>query len=422
MELKRVVVTGMGAVTPLGLSADETWKNMLAGVSGAAPITHFNPEKFKSQFACEVKGFNAEDFGMDRKEARKMDRYCQLAVAAAKMAIENSGLDLESVNKNRVGVVYGVGIGGIKTFEEEIRGYEKSAATIGPHFGPFFIPKMIADIAAGHISILYGFHGPNYVTTSACASSTHALADAFNLIRLGKADVIVSGGAEAAITEGGVGGFNAMKAISTRNDEPEKASRPFSASRDGFVMGEGSGCLVLEELEHAKARGAHIYAEFAGEGMSADAHHITASHPEGLGAKLVMQSALEDAGMNADDIDYINVHGTSTHVGDISEAKAIKEVFGEWAYKLNISSTKSMTGHLLGAAGAVEAMASVMAVENDIIPPTINHEDDDRDPEIDYDLNFTFNKAQKRTVRAALSNTFGFGGHNACVIFKKYVP
>jgi len=421
MELKRVVVTGLGAVTPLGLSADETWKNMLAGVSGAAPITGFNPEKFKAQFACEVKGFNGEDFGIDRKEARKMDRYCQMAIAAAQMAIEDSGLNLEAVNKNRVGVVYGVGIGGIKTFEEEIRGYERCAETVGPKFGPFFIPKMIADIAAGHISIMYGFHGPNYVTTSACASSTNALADAFNLIRLGKADMIVSGGAEAAITEGGVGGFTAMKALSTRNDEPEKASRPFSASRDGFVMGEGAGCLILEELEHAKARGARIYAEFAGEGMSADAHHITASHPEGLGAKLVMQNALEDAGMKPEDIDYINVHGTSTHVGDISEAKAIKEVFGDWAYKLNISSTKSMTGHLLGAAGAVEALASVLAVQNDMIPPTINHEDDDRDPEIDYDLNFTFNKAQQRTVRAALSNTFGFGGHNACVIFKKYV-
>ena len=420
MELKRVVVTGLGAVTPLGLSADETWKNLLAGVSGAAPITLFNPEKFKAQFACEVKGFNPEDFGIDRKEARKMDRYCQFAIAAAKMAIEDSAMDLETVDKNRVGVVYGVGIGGIKTFEEEIRNYEKNGELLGPKFGPFFIPKMIADIAAGHISILYGFHGPNYVTTSACASSTNALADAYNLIRLGKADIIVSGGAEAAITEGGVGGFTAMKALSTRNDEPEKASRPFSASRDGFIMGEGAGCLVLEELEHAKARGAKIYAEFAGEGMSADAHHITASHPEGLGAKLVMQNALEDAGMQPEDIDYINVHGTSTHVGDISEAKAIKDVFGDWAYKLNISSTKSMTGHLLGAAGAVEAMASVLAVKNDIIPPTINHDDDDRDPEIDYDLNFTFNKAQQRTVRAALSNTFGFGGHNACVIFKKY--
>ncbi len=420
MELKRVVVTGLGAITPLGNNVEETWKNLLAGKSGAAPITHFNAEKFKAQFACEVKGFNPEDFGIDRKEARKMDLYTQFAIAAAREAIEDSQVNLDTIDKNRVGVVYGVGIGGIKTFEEEISAYARTGAEIGPKFGPFFIPKMIADIAAGHISILYGFHGPNYVTTSACASSTNALADAFNLIRLGKADMIVSGGAEAAITEGGVGGFTAMKALSTRNDEPEKASRPFSASRDGFVMGEGSGCLILEELEHAKARGAKIYAEMVGEGMSADAHHITASHPEGLGAKLVMQNALDDAGMKPEDIDYINVHGTSTHVGDISEAKAIKEVFGEHAYKLNISSTKSMTGHLLGAAGAVEALASVLVVKNDIVPPTINHEDEDRDEEIDYDLNFTFNKAQQRPVRAALSNTFGFGGHNACVIFKKY--
>ncbi len=420
MELKRVVVTGLGAITPLGNNVEETWKNLLAGKSGAAPITHFNAEKFKAQFACEVKGFNPEDFGIDRKEARKMDLYTQFAIAAAREAIEDSQVNLDTIDKNRVGVVYGVGIGGIKTFEEEISAYARTGAEIGPKFGPFFIPKMIADIAAGHISIMYGFHGPNYVTTSACASSTNALADAFNLIRLGKADMIVSGGAEAAITEGGVGGFTAMKALSTRNDEPEKASRPFSASRDGFVMGEGSGCLILEELEHAKARGAKIYAEMVGEGMSADAHHITASHPEGLGAKLVMQNALDDAGMKPEDIDYINVHGTSTHVGDISEAKAIKEVFGEHAYKLNISSTKSMTGHLLGAAGAVEALASVLVVKNDIVPPTINHEDEDRDEEIDYDLNFTFNKAQQRPVRAALSNTFGFGGHNACVIFKKY--
>ena len=420
MELKRVVVTGLGAITPLGNTVEETWKNLVAGKSGAGPITHFNAEKFKTQFACEVKGFNPEEQGLDRKEARKMDLYTQFAIAAARQAIEDSQVDLDAIDKNRVGVVYGVGIGGIKTFEEEISAYARTGAEIGPKFGPFFIPKMIADIAAGHISIMYGFHGPNYVTTSACASSTNALADAFNLIRLGKADMIVSGGAEAAITEGGVGGFTAMKALSTRNDEPEKASRPFSASRDGFVMGEGSGCLILEELEHAKARGAKIYAEMVGEGMSADAHHITASHPEGLGAILVMQNALEDAGMKPEDIDYINVHGTSTHVGDISEAKAIKEVFGEQAYKLNISSTKSMTGHLLGAAGAVEALASVLAVKNDLVPPTINHDDADRDEEIDYDLNFTFNKAQQRTVRAALSNTFGFGGHNACVIFKKY--
>ena len=419
MELKRVVVTGIGAITPLGNSAEETWKNMVAGVSGAGPITYFDASLFKTHFACEVKGFNANDF-IDRKEARKMDLYTQYAIAAAKMAVEDSKVDLDTLDKNNVGVVFGVGIGGIHTFEEEAGAYAVSGAELGPKYSPFFIPKMIADIASGHISIMYGFHGPNYTTTSACASSTNALADAFNLIRLGKASMILSGGAEAAIWPAGVGGFNAMKALSTRNDDPTHASRPFSASRDGFVMGEGAGCLILEELEHAKARGAKIYVEMAGAGMSADAYHITASHPEGLGAKLVMERALEDAGMTPEDIDYINVHGTSTHVGDISEAKAIKELFGEHAYKLNISSTKSMTGHLLGAAGAVEAMASVMAVNQDIVPPTINHEEDDKDEEIDYDLNFTFNKAQQRTVRAALSNTFGFGGHNACVIFKKY--
>ncbi len=420
MELKRVVVTGLGAITPLGNNVEETWKNLIAGVSGAAPITHFDTSKFKTQFACEVKGFKAEDFGIDRKEARKMDPYCQYAMVAAKEAIADSAMDLDTIDKDEIGVIFGVGIGGIQTFEEEIGAYGRTGAELGPKFGPFFIPKMISDIAAGQISIQYGFHGPNFATTSACASSTNALADAFNLIRLGKAKAIVAGGAEAAITPGGVGGFNAMKAISTRNDSPATASRPFSASRDGFVMGEGSACLILEELEHALARGAKIYAEMVGEGMSADAHHITASHPEGLGAKLVMSRALEDAGMKPEDIDYINVHGTSTHVGDISEAKAIKELFGEHAYKLNISSTKSMTGHLLGAAGAVEAMASVLAVKNDIVPPTINHEDGDDDPDIDYRLNFTFNKAQQRTVNAALSNTFGFGGHNACVIFKKY--
>lgn len=419
MELKRVVVTGVGAVTPLGNTAVETWQNMLNGVSGAAPITHFDASKFKAQFACEVKDFNPEQF-IDRKEARKMDPYCQYALSAAIMAVDDSAMDIEKVDKNRVGVIFGVGIGGMKTYEEEVTAYAKTADTIGPKFNPFFVPKMIADICAGHISIKYGFHGPNYITSSACASSTNALADAFNLIRLGKADVIVSGGAEAAITAAGVGGFTAMHALSTRNDEPQKASRPFSASRDGFVMAEGSAVLVLEELEHAKARGAKIYAEMAGAGMSADAHHITASHPEGLGAKLVMENALEDAGMMPADIDYINVHGTSTPVGDISECKAIVDVFGEHAYELNISSTKSMTGHLLGAAGAIEAMASVMAVKEDIVPPTINHEDGDEDPEIDYKLNFTFGQAQKRTVRAALSNTFGFGGHNACVIFKKY--
>ena len=418
MELKRVVVTGLGAVTPLGNSPEETWEAMLSGKSGAAPITYFDTSLFKTKFACEVKDLNINDY-IDRKEARKLDRYAQLAIISAIQGVKDSAMDLETIDKNRVGVIYGVGIGGIKTFEEEVGYYAKNQEN-GPKFNPFFIPKMIADIASGHISIMFGFRGPNYTTTSACASSSTALAAAFNQIRLGKADVIVAGGAEAAITPGGVGGFNAMHALSTRNDDPQGASRPFSASRDGFVMGEGAGCIILEELEHAKARGAKIYAEMVGEGESADAHHITASHPEGLGAKLVMTAALNDAGMTVEDIDYINVHGTSTPVGDISEAKAIKDLFGEAAYKLNISSTKSMTGHLLGAAGAVEAMASVLAVKNDIIPPTINHKDDDQDPELDYNLNFTFNKAQKREVRAALSNTFGFGGHNACVVFKKY--
>lgn len=418
MELKRVVVTGLGAVTPLGNTPEETWENMVKGVSGAAPITLFDATNFKTQFACEVKNWNPNEW-IDRKDARKMDRYAQLAMASAVQGVKDSGLDLDQVDKNRVGVIYGVGIGGIKTFEEEASYYALNKEK-GPRFSPFFIPKMIADIAAGQISIHFGFHGPNFTTTSACASSTNALADAFNLLRLGKADVIVAGGAEAAICECGVGGFNAMKALSTRNDDPTHASRPFSASRDGFVMGEGAGCLILEELEHAKARGARIYAEMVGEGESADAYHLTASHPEGLGAKLVMEAALADAKMQPEDIDYINVHGTSTHVGDISEAKAIKELFGEHAYKLNISSTKSMTGHLLGAAGAVEALACVKAVSEDIVPPTINHDEEDKDPEIDYALNYTFNQAQKRTVRAALSNTFGFGGHNACVIFKKY--
>lgn len=419
MELKRVVVTGIGAITPLGLTAEASWENLKKGVSGAAPITHFDASQFKTQFACEVKGFKAADY-IDRKEMRKMDLYTQYAIAAAKMAIADSAMDMETVDKENIGVVLGVGIGGIHTFEEEAGNYAVNGPQLGPKYNPFFIPKMIADIAAGHISIEYGFHGPNYTTTSACASSSNALADAFNLIRLGKASAIVTGGAEAAIWPAGVGGFNAMKALSTRNDSPETASRPFSASRDGFVMGEGAGILVLEELEHAKARGAKIYAEMAGAGMSADAYHITASHPEGLGAKLVMERALADAEMKPEDIDYINVHGTSTHVGDISEAKAIKDVFGESAYKLNISSTKSMTGHLLGAAGAVEAMISVLSVQNNIVPPTINHDPEDKDEEIDYSLNYTFNKAQEREVRAALSNTFGFGGHNACVIFKKY--
>ena len=419
MELKRVVVTGLGALTPVGNNVAETWENLVNGVSGAGPITHFDASNFKTQFACEVKNFKVNEY-LDRKEARKMDLYTQYAIVAAKEAIEDSAMDLDKVDKNKIGVIYGVGIGGLNTLEEELFNYALTKDKIGPKFNPFFIPKMIADIASGHISIMYGFHGPNFTTTSACASSSNAIADAFNYIRLGKANVIVAGGAEAAICPGGVGGFNAMHALSTRNDDPTRASRPFSASRDGFIMAEGAGCLILEELEHAKARGAKIYAELVGAGLSADAHHLTASHPEGLGAKLVMMNALEDAGMQPEDIDYINVHGTSTPVGDVSEAKAIKVVFGEHAYKLNISSTKSMTGHLLGAAGAVEALVATLAVKNDIVPPTINHEEGDNDENIDYNLNFTFGKAQKREVRAALSNTFGFGGHNACVILKKY--
>ena len=419
MELKRVVVTGLGALTPLGNNVADTWENILNGVSGAGPITHFDASNFKTQFACEVKNFKVTEH-LDRKEARKMDLYTQYAIVAAKEAIEDSAMDLDNEDKTKIGVIFGVGIGGIRTFEDEMIAYAGIKDTMGPKFNPFFIPKMIADIASGHISIMYGFHGPNFTTTSACASSSNAIADAFNYIRLGKANVIVAGGAEAAISPGGVGGFNAMHALSTRNDDPARASRPFSASRDGFIMAEGAGCLILEELEHAKARGAKIYAELVGAGLSADAHHLTASHPEGLGAKLVMQNALEDANLQPEDIDYINVHGTSTPVGDVSEAKAIKEVFGEHAYKLNISSTKSMTGHLLGAAGAIEALVATLAVKNDIVPPTINHEEGDNDENIDYNLNFTFNKAQKREVRAALSNTFGFGGHNACVILKKY--
>ena len=418
MELKRVVVTGLGALTPVGNTVAETWENLVNGVSGAGPITHFDVSNFKTKFACEVKNFNPNEH-LDRKEARKMDLYTQYAIVAAKQAIEDSAMDLETINKEKVGVICGVGIGGLKSLEDELVSYALNK-DLGPKFSPFLIPKMIADIASGHISIMYGFHGPNFTTVSACASSSNAIADAFNYIRLGKANVIVAGGAEAAISPGGVGGFNAMHALSTRNDDPTRASRPFSASRDGFVMAEGAGCLILEELEHAKARGAKIYAELVGAGLSADAHHLTASHPEGLGAKLVMKNALEDAGMKPEDIDYINVHGTSTPVGDISEVKAIKEVFGEHAYKLNISSTKSMTGHLLGAAGAVEALVATLAVKNDIVPPTINHEEGDNDENIDYNLNFTFGKAQKREVRAALSNTFGFGGHNACVILKKY--
>lgn len=419
MELKRVVVTGLGAITPLGSNVMETWENVLNGVSGAAPLTHFDASKFKTKFACEVKNFDPSKY-FDRKEVRKLDLYAQYAIAAADEALENCGVNLETVDKNEVGVIFAAGIGGINTFEEEI-GYYYANKELGPKFNPFFIPKMISDIAAGQISIKYGFHGPNYSTCSACASSTNAIIDAFNNIRLGKANMIVAGGSEATITPGGVGGFNAMNALSTLNDNPTAASRPFSKSRDGFVMGEGSACLILEELEHAIARGANILCEVVGGGMSADAYHLTATHPEGLGAKLVMKRALKDAGLNPEDIDYINVHGTSTPVGDISESKAIKDVFGEHAFKLNISSTKSMTGHLLGAAGAIEAIFTVLSVVNDIVPPTINFTPGDEDPEIDYNLNFTFNKAQKRTVNAALSNTFGFGGHNASVIVKKYV-
>ena len=418
MELKRVVVTGLGTINPLAIGVDKTWNALVEGRSGAGPITHFDTTDFKTKFACEVKGYDVNNY-FDRKEGRKLDRYAQFAMVAADEAVKNSGLDLDKEDKDEIGVIVAAGIGGMETLETEV-GYYYQHLDLGPKFNPFFIPKMISDISAGQIAIKYGFRGPNYSTASACASSTHALIDAFNLIRLGKANIIVSGGAEAAICACGVGGFNAMHALSTRNDDPEHASRPFSASRDGFIMGEGAGCLILEELEHAKARGAKIYAEMVGEGESADAYHITASHPEGLGAKLVMERALADANLKPEDIDYINVHGTSTHVGDISEAKAIKAVFGDAAYKLNISSTKSMTGHLLGAAGAVEAMACVLSVKNDIVPPTINHEEGDNDPELDYNLNFTFNKAQKREVRAALSNTFGFGGHNCCVVFKKY--
>ena len=416
MELKRVVVTGLGAITPIGNTAPETWAALLDGVSGAGPITQFDASKFKTQFACEVKGFDPLQH-FDRKEARKYDRYAQLALVAASEAIDDAAFDLEKEDLNRIGVIFSAGIGGIRSFEDEVRDYNEER---GPRFNPFFIPKIIADIAAGHISIKYGFRGPNFATVSACASSTNAIADAFNYIRLGKANAIVAGGAEAAVAIVGIGGFNAMNAISTRNDSPQTASRPFSGSRDGFVLGEGAAGLILEEMDHAMARGAKIYAEVVGAGLSADAYHLTASHPEGLGAILVMQNALEDAELAPDAIDYINVHGTSTPIGDMSEVKAIKHVFGEHAYKLNISSTKSMTGHLLGAAGAVEALASVLAVKNDIVPPTINHAEGDDDPEIDYKLNFTFNKAQKRTVRAALSNTFGFGGHNASLIVKKF--
>ena len=418
MELKRVVVTGLGALTPIGNNVNETWENALLGKSGAGPITLFDASLFKTQFACEVKNFDPSEH-FDRKEARKLDRYSQLAIIAAKEAIEDSGLDFEKENLDKIGVIFSAGIGGIQTFEEEVGYYAKNKEK-GPRFNPFFIPKMIADIATGHISMIYGLRGPNYATVSACASSTHAISDAYNLIRLGKGNVFVTGGAEAAITDAGVGGFNAMHAISTRNESPETASRPFSKSRDGFVMGEGAASLILEEYEHAKARGAKIYAEVVGTGMSADAYHLTASHPDGLGAKLVMRNALEDAEMQPEEVDYINVHGTSTPVGDISEVKAILDVFGEHSYKLNISATKSMTGHLLGAAGAIEALFSVLSIRDQIVPPTINFEEGDEDPEIDYKLNFTFNKPQKREINVALSNTFGFGGHNASVILKKY--
>ena len=419
MELKRVVVTGLGAITPVGNTVPLMWDSIVNGRSGAAPITHFDASLFKTKFACEVKNFNPNDY-IDPKTARKMDAFCQFAVAAAGEAIKDSHLDLQNEDCSRIGSIFGVGVGGLKNYENEFEYYFKTGATEGPRFSPFFIPKMIGDMTAGFISIIYGLKGPNYATASACASSTHSLIDSFNIIRLGKADVMVSGGAEAAIVASGVGGFNAMKALSTRNDDPEHASRPFSGSRDGFVLGEGGSALVLEEYEHAVARGAHIYAEMVGGGMNADAYHMTAPHPEGEGAVHVMKEALADAGIGVGDIDYINVHGTSTGLGDISESKAIVKVFGEQAYKLNISSTKSMTGHLLGGAGALEALITVLALENGIVPPTINHVEGDEDPEIDYKLNFTFNKAQKRDLRYAMSNTFGFGGHNATVIFKKW--
>ncbi len=419
MELKRVVVTGLGALSPIGNDVATTWENAKKGVSGAAPITHFDASNFKTKFACEVKGFNPADH-FDRKKARQLDLYAMYALTAAEEAIIDSGLENEGIDKNRVGVIFAAGIGGLHTFEEEAGYFALHGEEQGPKYNPFFIPKMIADIAAGQISIDHGFRGPNFATVSACASSNNALIDAFNYIRLGMADAIVAGGAEAAIYPAGVGGFNSMKALSTRNDECERASRPFSGSRDGFVIGEGAAALVLEELEHAKARGAHIYAEVAGGGMSADAYHITATHPEGLGARLGMENALKDAGMKPEEIDYINLHGTSTPVGDRGEAKAIIDVFGDHAYKMNLSSTKSMTGHLLGAAGALEAVLSVKSLTDNIVPPTINHEEGDIDPEIDYNLNFTFNEAQPRELNAVLSNTFGFGGHNASVILKKY--
>ena len=415
MELRRVVVTGLGALTPIGNSVSDFWESLINGKSGAAPITRFDPEKFKTRFACEVKGFDPNDH-FDRKEGRKLDLFSKFAMVTATQAVEDAGFDLEKINHDRVGVIWGSGIGGLETFQTEVAGYTRGDGT--PRFNPFFIPKMIADIASGHISMKYNFRGPNFTTVSACASSTNAIIDSFNYIRLGKADVMVSGGSEAAVNETGIGGFNAMHALSTRNDSPETASRPFDKDRDGFVLGEGSAAVILEELEHAKARGAKIYAEVGGGGLSADAHHITAPHPEGLGALNVMRMTLEDSGLNPEDVDYINVHGTSTPLGDIAETKAILRVFGDHAYNLNISSTKSMTGHLLGAAGAIESIASLLSVHHNVVPPTINHFTDD--PELDDKLNFTFNEAQEREVKAAISNTFGFGGHNASVAFKKF--
>lgn len=417
MQLKRVVVTGLGAITPLGNNVNDYWNNLINGVSGAAPITRFDASKFKTRFACEVKGFNPEDY-FDKKEARKLDAYSWYGIAASEQAFKDSGLDAEGIDRNEIGVIWGSGIGGLDTFQAETFAFAKGDGT--PRFNPFFIPKMIADICSGHISIRFGLRGPNFTTVSACASSTNALIDAFNYIRLGKANAIISGGSEAAINESGIGGFNACQAMSTRNDDPAKASRPYDKERDGFVLGEGAGAIILEELEHALARGAKIYAEIIGGGMSADAHHITAPHPEGLGATLVMNRALKDAGINPTEIDYINTHGTSTPLGDTAELKAIVNIFGDHAYKLNISSTKSMTGHLLGAAGAIEGIATILAVKNDTIPPTINHTT--TDPEVDPKLNLTFNKMQKRTVNAAISNTFGFGGHNAAVVIKKFKP
>ncbi|HET9433411.1 MAG TPA: beta-ketoacyl-ACP synthase II [Chitinophagaceae bacterium] len=415
MELKRVVVTGLGAITPIGNTVDAYWNGLINGVSGAAMITLFDASKFKTKFGCEVKGFEPTDF-LEKKEARKIDRFTQIALVASDQAVKDARIEKNNVNTDRVGVVFASGIGGISTFQEEVINFAKGDGT--PRFNPFFIPKMILDIAAGQISMRHGFRGPNFAVVSACASSTNALMESFNLLRLGLADVILTGGAESVIIEAGVGGFNAMKALSERNDDPKTASRPYDKDRDGFVIGEGAGLIVLEELEHAKARGANIYCELIGCGATADAHHITAPHPEGLGAKNVMNAALTDARMKPEDIDYINTHGTSTPLGDVAEVKAIVDVFGEHAYKLNISSTKSMTGHCLGAAGVIEAIACIKSVVHDIVPPTINHFTDD--PELDPRLNFTFQKAQQRTVRAALSNTFGFGGHNACVIVKKF--